>query len=78
MPEFDKWINKHNAYKLAARSPGFEIFLREAFEAALEIEREKCARVCETINKEIVCPEECAAAIRKCNTARKHLMRVED
>ena len=27
--------------------------------------RERCARICENIGKEIICPEECAAAIRK-------------
>jgi hypothetical protein len=31
---------------------------------AVEAEREACAKACEEIRKEIVCPEECAAAIR--------------
>ena len=28
-------------------------------------ERERCAKVCEDMEKDIVCPEECAAAIRQ-------------
>lgn len=35
-----------------------------AVEKAVEEERERCAVVCENVGKEIVCPEECAAAIR--------------
>lgn len=35
-----------------------------ALTAAREEQRERDARVCEAMTKEIVCPEECAAAIR--------------
>jgi hypothetical protein len=38
--------------------------LDEYASAAVEAEREACAKACEEIRKEIVCPEECAAAIR--------------
>lgn len=31
---------------------------------ARAIEREECARACEEMEKDIVCPEECAAIIR--------------
>lgn len=35
-----------------------------ALDARLASERERCAKVCGEIGKDIVCPEECAAAIR--------------
>jgi hypothetical protein len=35
-----------------------------AWEEATKAEREACAKTCEGIGKEIVCPEECAEAIR--------------
>lgn len=42
----------------------------EEFAARIEAaERERCAVVCETIGKDIVCPEECASAIRGPNAA---------
>ena len=31
----------------------------------LKAERERCAKVCEEMKKDIVCPDECAAAIRE-------------
>jgi hypothetical protein len=41
-----------------------EAKIAAAIRAAVEAEREACAKACEEIGKEIVCPEECAAAIR--------------
>jgi len=38
--------------------------INNAIRAAVAAERERCAVACENIGKEIVCPEECAAAIR--------------
>lgn len=39
-------------------------WIRDIIDAAILAEREACAVACETIGKDIVCPEECAAAIR--------------
>ena len=42
-------------------------YAADQIRAAIEAERERCAKLCEdmALVKEIVCPEECAAVIRR-------------
>lgn len=50
--------------RIEAMAEAVESALIAAESAARADERERCAKVCEAMTKEIVCPEECAAAIR--------------
>ncbi len=43
---------------------GVRQWVEDEIRAAEAAMQEKCAEACEQIGKEIVCPEECAAAIR--------------
>ena len=58
-PEIQKKINR------VAHHCIFRGDVEVIVDIAIAAERERCARVCEQIGKDIVCPEECAAAIRE-------------
>lgn len=71
--DFEEWYEKHlwwadkqkalDAWHAARDS-------RNQVAAAIINEREACAMACEGIGKEIVCPEECAEAIRMRSNAK--------
>lgn len=60
---FEEWYGQHVVIAEAAGT--FLDRARNAWNTATTVEREACAQTCEDLEKEIVHPEECAAAIRE-------------